>query len=360
MKNLLPAHVDEILNIKHPILHWIEESCMPKIIKAKHLANKHASLNAPPIENGQLDHYTESIYSSFSTAIPEIKVRLVGDLQANFGSITRSSALERNQELNQSKGELIEEIELIELNLPQESSRAPIYLFILGLLLILLVYLGEISYTASALQIITTSYLSSLLLAFGISSSMVVISHWGPTLINKISHTVLRIIAQISLAILIICSFWFLGSLRSAYATITVHAQSNALTFVLVNCLLFLGMFLIAVFLVLPNFAGVKKVFALLKEKRKIAELKNKLKAIEQAIVENKLAMERELSSRLLTIHLAEACQSLLTRLYNQAISEYCSTNFIKRGVRPSCFSDTPKLLDFSPLQLNKNSNENN
>lgn len=343
----------------HPVLSRIKKDLTPRVIEGKHLGIKHAAIQLPPVDqDASLSDYIEPIRTDFDSYIPEIKALLFGDTQQIKGTSIRNSAQKRDQDLNQKKAEIDSEIELLKSNMQEQPSYTPMYIMGIGILLILLIYSGEISFLASSLQIISTTYLSALILAIGVSTSMLLISHLGPAYINTFRSLKTRQVARIILCSIVVAGFWFLGSLRSRYVSLSTNDNSEAFSFVLVNSILFLGMFFIAAFLVIPNVEPVKRIRETIRANNKLKEMQTKSNSVGEEIDDNKVVLEKELSSILNDYHLAKAAERLIDNLYQKAVSEYILHNTLKRGHRVPCFSNSPRPLDFSTLLPSKK-NEN-
>ncbi len=343
----------------HPVLNRIKKDLTPRVIEGKHLGIKHAAIQLPPVDqDASLSDYIEPIRTDFDSYIPEIKALLFGDTQQIKGTSLRSSAQKRDQDLNQKKAEIDGEIELLKSVRQETPSHAALYFMGAGILLILCIYVGEISFLASSVQIITSSYISALMLSIGISTALLLISHMAPSYINSFSSLRLRQIARVILCFIVVAGFWFLGSLRSEYVSKVNNNDSEAFSFVLLNTILFLGMFFVAIYLVLPQIEAVKNIREVMKVNNKIRLLQVKSNLVGEEIDGNKVELEKELSSILNDYHLAKAAERLIDNLYQKAVSEYVLHNTLKRGHRVPCFSSSPKPLDFSTLLPSKK-NEN-
>ena len=347
---LITSTSNEVMS-SHPLLNKIIKDCTPKIIAAKQLGIKHSAIQLPPSDyEAKLQDYIEPIRADFDSYIPEIKAQLIGDTQQIQGNIAKNAAEKRNQELTQKKAEIDSEIELLKSNRQEEPSYFPAYLMFAGLVLILLIYSGEVSFLSSSLQIITSTYFSAMVLATGISTSMLLISHLAPVYIDQIQSKITRIIARITVCIIVICAFWFLGQLRASYVALTTKDDTEAFSFVLINSLLFIAMFLIAYFLIFPNISPVKQIREVKNVLNKIKNLETKSQVIGTEIETNSVELAKELSKILDRMHLAKASERLINNLYQKAVAEYVLQNTLKRGVRVPCFADTPRTLDFTSL----------
>lgn len=343
----------------HPLLNKILKDCTPRVIGGKHLGIKHSAIQLPPIDpDANLSDYIEPIRTDFDSYIPEIKALLSGDTQQIKGTSLRNSAQKRDQDLNQKKAEIDAEIELLKSIRQEAPSHAPLYFMGAGILLILCIYLGEISFLASSVQIITSSYISALMLSIGISTALLLISHMAPSYINSFRSLRVRQIARVILCFIVVAGFWFLGSLRSEYVARVNDNDSEAFSFVLLNTILFLGMFFVAIYLVLPQIEAVKNIREIMKVNNKIRTLQTKSNLVGEEIEGNKVELEKELSGILNDYHLAKAAERLIDTLYQKAVSEYILHNTLKRGHRVPCFSNSPRPLDFSTLLPTKR-NEN-
>lgn len=349
-----PSTSSEVMP-SHPVLKRIKKDLTPSVIEGKHLGIKHAAIHLPPVDTeANLSDYIEPIRTSFDSYIPEIKALLYGDTQQIKGASVRNLAQKRDQELNQRKAEIDAEIELLKSVRQETPSHAPLYFMGAGILLILFIYLGEISYLASSVQIITSSYISALMLSIGVSTAMLLISHMAPPYINSFRSLRLRQISRVILCFIVVAGFWFLGSLRSEYVAKVNDNDSEAFSFVLLNSILFLGMFFVAIYLVLPQIEAVKNIREIMKVNKKIRALQIKSNLVGEEIEVNKKILEQELSGILNDYHLAKAAERLIASLYEKAVAEYILHNTLKRGHRVPCFSNSPKPLDFSSLLPSK------
>ncbi len=341
----------------HPLLNKIIKDCTPKIIAAKQLGIKHSAIQLPPSDfEAKLQDYIEPIRTDFDSYIPEIKAQLIGDTQQIQGNIAKNAAQKRDQELTQNKAEIDSEIELFKSNKQEKLSYIPAYIMFTGIVLILLIYSGEVSFLSTSLQIITTSYLRAIILGTAISTSMLLISHLAPVYTDQIGNKITRILARVTVCIIVISAFWFLGQLRASYVALTTKDDTEAFSFVLINSLLFIAMFLIAYFLIFPNISPVKQIREINTVLNKIRSLEAKSKSIGIEIETNREELAKELSKILDRMHLAKASERLINNLYYKAVAEYVLQNTLKRGVRVPCHSDSPASLDFTSLiELKKN-----
>ncbi|MDZ4668459.1 MAG: hypothetical protein SGJ00_11340 [bacterium] len=361
MKTLLPEHLSsgsERGSLQHPILNAIIEADSKRLLKAKHLSLKHAAINQPPEDNANLNDYLAPIYNEYEMAIPQIKAELNGDMQIALGSIKKNSSLKRNQQLATKLANKEEERDIQASQLPYKISFSPLYTFIFSCLIVSLIYVGEINYLATSLQILCSSFNKALILSVGISTGLLVISHLAPIYIDMISNPTIRKILRSIVILIIVITFYIIGELRADYLEKMGQKGYSGLSFIAINSILFIAIFLIAYFLIVPNWIKVRQIIDYLKQKSKVKRLERDIIKLESEVDANKDDLELDLIGRLETIHLAEACKKLLTTLYNRAVSEYINENSLKRGFRVPCLSQEPKHLDFSNLLQTPKKNE--
>lgn len=202
-------------------------------------------------------------------------------------------------------------------------------------------YFGELGFLRDSLQLIAPTRVDALKYAIGFCSTLIIISHGIPVLINRyLSKPWLRKSARVLIFIMVICIFYGLGTWRSQYLIGMGKSAPPSWQFAVINFGYFVAFYTVAQLLLIPYspqlWSACKKLWRGYRRNR-FNNLREKGKIIAGQV----------LSAILKFLLDIKAIRHMIQKGYDHAIELFKSAYLKRHGTLPP--GEVPPL-DFSPL----------
>jgi len=306
------------------LLNYIENQDQLHQTEAVELGKQDGFKDKPkPEEN--LEPYREPIYRNYNLLGAEVHQRLRAGVHLRFGKLDIDETRAENQKLTLILDEYKAKLKLIpntEVGFPW----AVLGQFIIASLFTLLIWVGEVGFISQSLGLLGGGRLSNIFLALGISTTIMAIAHYTHKWTEQISNPKLKRMARASILLLIILIFYALGILRQSYFS-QAELELPLWVFVAINVLFFLGFYLVAIYVLSPAVAKLKKALGELQTVGKVKQLKKLVQETQDQITANIKRLNDNNRLRLSVLSFAKATQGLIQRKYERAMSKYLQAN---------------------------------
>jgi hypothetical protein len=317
-------------------------------LKAEHFAK----FNRPNPKDDALSPFIEGIKTGCENLYAKIILLSQPETHFPLGKLDITRFKEKEKRLADMLSSIRLKIANLELKLAAEGKVSIKARLGIALLLLFFIFLGDNALFGSAAQVVVSNLLQALILSAMISLMILVGAHFTASKLKKADSKRERIqIISISL-VLALVAFILLGIVRSTYQE--SHKISVApYIFVFFNLLFYIVAILLSYYY-LPSSEQLNdhwKQSGLKASLAKLADEKSKLESTLEYLRNENFNSGK---SRIHSIMSNEYIKIIITRMYNNLISVFKSTNMAFREDQqtPEGFSDSIPELDFTSIDL--------
>ncbi len=317
---------------------------------AKNDGSQHKINGLPLIPEITIDYLTGSIKVHYNNTLAKINTILDGKSQKTLGATEKASTNDENKKLTEQQLNEKQEYEFLNLNVSKKQVRQVLITFITGLLITLLMIMGEWLFLARSLQMVAGNFFSAMILGLAVTIGIVVIGYFGNKwIVTKVKNQLGRRIARTFLILIVASVFIYLGHLRSQFFQQSDKVDISPIVFFGLNTFLFIAIFFITELWILPQWELAKDAWSNHKAYKEVIAKKKKIELLEKQIQNNSQVLKQSLSERYDKIVAHRNYENEVKLQFREAISVYKKLAICfnpEDGSIPICLKDEPSGLD--------------
>ncbi len=329
----------------------INEEHKKYILEAQSLGRTHALSNLPPLNGGRLVAFMGILRTRYNSLLSYCNQALQPHHQLRLGANQKEANESDQQKASRELEEKQFDHSASRKQIIDSFSSPVLVRFMIGILLIVIITIGDFSYIAKSLQTQGNSRLISIFIALAISTGVTVIGHIALYKISRTTSLVWKWVIFLITFISVEAIFYGLSLMRSAYLHVMSGNAISPLVFMGMNTLFFASVLLVAWYIILPTIPELKQAYQNLWKLQRSKKLAKDIKHIKDSSESKNNATKVFLEERLEIIVEAKALEAFITSMYEEAIEEYKKSNLARRspGQFPDCFGDsTPTLATYT------------
>jgi hypothetical protein len=315
---------------------------------ALHKGRQDGIKNMPPLHGAFLLPYVNPVVKNYKTLLAWCNAKLQPELQIELSEARRMHVENENVTKQNEIADLEGKKAIAESEVEDTFPLWEFLSFFAGCAISAGIIGAEWVNMSRSLQVLGGSKYNSQLLGLGLALSMALVADLSQVWIDTIESKLGKQIASAAVITGMAATFYGLAMLREETMQKLYGTEGHMMYFVLINMVLFLGLFLIFKYLIKPKISAVRDASIDLYAKWKISRLKAGITKRVNAIAANLRHLQKYLEDRLIAHRNAKNANTKIACNLDQSISAYMEGNLQTRtdGGVPDCFTGSHPTLD--------------